>query len=112
MVATLTLSSFLLPVKHMNSNGFLSAYCKRNQFCRIFEKERQREGSILCSGAVVVLTSIHQANIGDDHTCPSLAFVKDFGYNGHEIESLRLRQLQYVGDCNFWHWRLWEKRAL
>ena len=83
-----------------------------HQFCRIFEKERQREGSILCSIAVVVLASIHQANIGDVHTCPALAFVKNFGYNGHEIESLHLRQLQYVGDCNCWHWRLRERRAL
>ena len=79
---------------------------------RIFQKERQREGSILCSIALRVLASIHQANIGDVRTYAGLAFVKNFGCNGHEIESLHLPQLQYVADCNFWHWRLRERRAL
>ncbi len=89
-----------------------NAIPKLCQFSLIFQNKSQRKGSILCSIAVVLLCSIHQANIGDVDTCPRLARINDFGCNGHEIESLHLLQFKYVGDRNCRHGRRWARRAL
>ena len=65
----LTLPALMLPVKRMNSNGVLPVYClKEVSSAASLKTKHQRKGSILCSSAVVLFASIHQANIGDIHT--------------------------------------------
>ena len=45
---------------------------------------------MLCSIALGLLGSVYQANISDTHAGARRAFIYDFGWDGHEVETLYL----------------------